>query len=41
MSDKGIVRVHTIVSTFADVEPGTTYGFPAFKVRGKSFAWFR
>ena len=40
MSDKGIVRVHTIVSTFADVEPGTTYGFPAFKVRGKTFAWF-
>ena len=40
MSDMGIARVHTIVSTFADVEPGTTYGFPAFKVRGKTFAWF-
>ena len=40
MSDKGIAKVHMIVSTFVDVEPGTTYGFPAFKVRGKTFAWF-
>ena len=40
MSDKGIARVHTIVSTFAYVEPGTSYGYPAFKVQGKTFAWF-
>ncbi|MEO7456867.1 MAG: MmcQ/YjbR family DNA-binding protein [Gemmatimonadaceae bacterium] len=40
MSDTGITRVHAIVSTFADVELGTTYGYPAFKVRGKTFAWF-
>ena len=40
MSDEGIARVHAIVSTLADVEPGTTYGYPAFKVRGKTFAWF-
>ncbi|HXT16362.1 MAG TPA: MmcQ/YjbR family DNA-binding protein [Gemmatimonadaceae bacterium] len=23
-----------------DVEEGTTFGFPAFKVGGKTFAWF-
>ena len=40
MSAKGIARVHQIVSTFADVEPGTTFGYPAFKVRKKTFAWF-
>jgi hypothetical protein len=38
--DKGIARVRAIVSAFADVEPGTSYGCPAFKVRGKTFAWF-
>ena len=37
---KGIARVHAIVSKFDDVEVGTTYGFPAFKVGGKTFAWF-
>jgi hypothetical protein len=36
----GIARVHAIVKTLPDVEPGTTYGYPAFKVRGKTFAWF-
>jgi hypothetical protein len=24
----------------ADVEEGTTFGYPAFKVHGKAFAWF-
>ena len=36
----GIARVHAIVSAFDNVELGSTYGFPAFKVRGKTFAWF-
>jgi hypothetical protein len=40
MSDKRIARVNAIVADFADVEPGTTYGYPAFKVRKKTFAWF-
>ena len=40
MSDDGIARVHAIAQTLPDVEPGTTHGFPAFKVRGKTFAWF-
>ena len=39
-TSKGIARVHAIVKTLPDVEPGTTYGYPAFKVRGKTFAWF-
>lgn len=39
MSDDGIARVHAIVKTLPDVKPGTTHGFPAFKVRGKTFAW--
>jgi hypothetical protein len=25
---------------FSDVEEGATFGFPAFKVGGKAFAWF-
>jgi hypothetical protein len=40
MSEKSIARVNAIVTAFDDVEPGTTYGYPAFKVRGKTFAWF-
>lgn len=40
MKGDGILRVHAIVKTFPDVELGSTYGFPAFKVRGKTFAWF-
>ena len=35
-----ITRVHAIAKTLPDVEPGTTFGFPAFKVGGKTFAWF-
>ena len=40
MRADGITRVRAIVKTLPDVEPGSTYGFPAFKVRGKTFAWF-
>ena len=40
MSEKQIARVNAIVATFADVEPGTTHGYPAFKWRDKTFAWF-
>ncbi|HEY6220569.1 MAG TPA: MmcQ/YjbR family DNA-binding protein [Gemmatimonadaceae bacterium] len=37
---KSLARVRRIVRKFADVEEGTTFGFPAFKVRDKAFAWF-
>ena len=40
MSAKGVERAHAIASAFADVELGSTHGFPAFKVRSKTFAWF-
>jgi Uncharacterized protein conserved in bacteria len=40
VSEKQIARVNAIVATFPDVEPGTTHGYPAFKVRDKTFAWF-
>ena len=40
MKVDGISRVHAILKTFSGVEPGSTYGFPAFKVQGKTFAWF-
>ena len=40
MKGDGISRVYAIVKTLPDVEPGSTHGFPAFKVRGKTFAWF-
>ena len=33
-------RVRTIAMKLPDVEEGTTFGFPAFKVCGKPFAWF-
>jgi hypothetical protein len=33
-------RVRALVSKLPDVEEGTTFGFPAFKVGGKVFAWF-
>jgi hypothetical protein len=32
--------VRRLVAKLADVEEGTTFGFPAFKVKGKTFAWF-
>ena len=40
MKTDGITRVHAIVKTLPDVELGSTHGYPAFKVRGKTFAWF-
>jgi len=33
-------RVRRIALTLPDVEEGTTFGYPAFKVGGKTFAWF-
>jgi len=35
-----LARVRAIALTLPDVEEGTTFGFPAFKVGGKAFAWF-
>lgn len=36
----GLSRVRAIAGKLPDVEEGTTFGFPAFKVGGKTFAWF-
>jgi hypothetical protein len=33
-------RVRAIAMKLPDVEEGTTFGFPAFKVGGTTFAWF-
>jgi hypothetical protein len=33
-------RVRAIAAKLPDVEEGTTFGYPAFKVGGKAFAWF-
>ena len=35
-----LARVRSIALKLPDVEEGTTFGFPAFKVGGKAFAWF-
>ena len=35
-----LTRVRAIAMKLPDVEEGTTFGFPAFKVGGKAFAWF-
>ena len=40
MKADGVTRVRAIASTLPDVEPGRAHGNPAFKVRGKTFAWF-
>ena len=40
MPKDGISRVRALTRKLADVEEGTTFGFPAFKVAGKTFAWF-
>lgn len=40
MPRDGIARVRAITKLLPDVEEGTTHGFPAFKVGGKTFAWF-
>ena len=39
-SDPPIERVRKLASKLPEVEEGTTFGFPAFKVHGKAFAWF-
>lgn len=33
-------RVRLIAAALPGVEEGTTFGYPAFKVDGKAFAWF-
>ena len=40
MKKDGLTRVRAIAMKLPAVEEGTTYGYPAFKVRGKPFAWF-
>ena len=40
MKGDPLQRVRAIAMKLPDVEEGTTYGFPAFKVHGKAFAWF-
>src|SRR5690348_1088264 len=40
MPKDGIARVRALTKKLPDVEEGTTFGFPAFKVGGKAFAWF-
>src|SRR4051812_19214837 len=40
MATDNLSRVRTIALKLPDVEEGTTFGFPAFKVRGTAFAWF-
>ena len=36
----GLARVRKYAMKLPDVEEGTTFGYPAFKVGGKAFAWF-
>ena len=40
MKRDSLTRVRAIALKLPDVEEGTTFGFPAFKVRGKLLAWF-
>src|SRR3954462_4083022 len=40
MKRDDLSRVRAMAAKLADVEEGTTFGFPAFKVGGKAFAWF-
>ena len=40
MPADNLARVRAIAMKLPDVEEGTTFGFPAFKVRGKLLAWF-
>lgn len=35
-----LARVRRLATALSDVEEGTTFGHPAFKVGGKAFAWF-
>src|SRR5215216_4328377 len=40
MKRDSLTRVRAMAVKLPDVEEGTTFGFPAFKVGGKAFAWF-
>ncbi len=40
MRASSLARVRKIALALSDVEEGTTFGLPAFKIRGKTFAWF-
>lgn len=40
MARDGMTRVRALAKALPDVEEGTTFGFPAFKIAGKTFAWF-
>jgi hypothetical protein len=40
MTRNSLARVRALAKKLPDVEEGTTFGFPAFKVGGKTFAWF-
>jgi hypothetical protein len=40
MATDHLSRVRAIAKKLPDVEEGTTFGYPAFKVNGKAFAWF-
>ena len=40
MKSDQLSRVRSAVSELPGVEEGTTFGYPAFKVGGKAFAWF-
>ena len=40
MATDNLSRVRAVALKLPEVEEGTTFGFPAFKVRGTAFAWF-
>lgn len=40
MKSDPLSRVRSVVKELPDVAEGTTFGYPAFKVGGKAFAWF-
>src|SRR5690242_6052269 len=40
MASDPLSRVRAIAMKLSDVEEGTTFGLPAFKINGTAFAWF-
>lgn len=40
MKKSSLARVRAIAMKLPDVEEGTTFGYPAFKVGGATFVWF-
>ena len=40
MKRDSLSRVRAIATSLPDVAEGTSFGYPAFKVGGKTFAWF-